>query len=67
MDKDHLADLEALRVVFELISRGNVFDDIDAFETNYQDSDDANSLPSSETNEDGNDERGKVKKIRTTV
>lgn len=68
LDKDHLADLEALRDEgVEFISGANIFDGVDAFEANYQDSDDANSLPSSETNEDGNDERGKVKKIRTTI
>ncbi|KAJ8421639.1 hypothetical protein Cgig2_000616 [Carnegiea gigantea] len=60
MDKDHRADLEALRDEgLEFISGGNVFYDTDMFETNYQDSDYANSPPSSETDEDGNDERRK--------
>ncbi|KAJ8434391.1 hypothetical protein Cgig2_014238 [Carnegiea gigantea] len=68
LDKDHLADLEALRDEgVEFISGGNVFDGVDAFETNYQDSNDANSPPSSETDEDGNDEIGKGKRRRTTV
>ena len=67
MDKDHLADLEVLRDGVELISRGNVFNDIDAFKTNYQDSDDVNSPSNSEIDEDGNNKRRKGKKRRTTV
>jgi len=59
LHKDHIADLEALRDEgVEFISGGNVFDDI---QINYQDSDDVNNLPSSETDEDGNDESRKGK------
>jgi len=63
MSKDHVADLEALRDEgAEFISGGNMFEDVDAFETNYQDSDEANSVHGSETDEDGNDRGRKEKK-----
>ena len=63
MDKDHLVDLEALRdEVVEFIRGANEFDDIDMFKSNYQDSDDINSPPSSEKDEDGNNKGGKGKK-----
>ncbi|KAJ8436694.1 hypothetical protein Cgig2_025524 [Carnegiea gigantea] len=61
LDKDHLVDLEALR------DEGVKFISGDAFKTNYQDLDNANSPPRSETDEDGNYERRKGKNRRTTV
>ena len=68
MRKDHVADLEALRdegVVF--IGGGNVFEDVDAFEENYPDSNEANSPHSSEIDEDGDDRGRKEEKERTTT
>ena len=52
MDKDHLVDLGALRnEVVEFITRGNVFDDIDVFKSNYQCLDVTNNRSNSETYE----------------
>lgn len=63
INKDHLADLQALKDKWvEFISGGNVFDDIDVFESNYQDFDNAYNPPGSETDEYRNDERRKEKK-----